>query len=104
MDSPAISVLMPVFNGSEHLSAAIRSVLRQSFPDFELLILDDGSSEPIQDIVAGFEDDRITFWRRENRGLGATLNELAGRARAPILARIDADDICEPSRFADQYA
>ncbi len=106
MASPAISVAMSVYNGGEFLAEAIESVLGQSFGDFEFLILDDGSSDSSPAMIERYalRDARIVPIIRENRGLIASLNQLVETARAPILARMDADDICEPQRFIRQHA
>jgi glycosyltransferase involved in cell wall biosynthesis len=104
MRVPAISVAMSVYNGERFLAEAVESVLAQSFGDFEFLILDDGSSDATPQIVQDFaaRDSRVRLIVRENRGLIASLNELIAEARAPLIARMDADDICMPERFARQ--
>ncbi|KQM18682.1 glycosyltransferase [Novosphingobium sp. Leaf2] len=104
MPTPAISVAMSVYNGERFLAAAIESVLAQDFTDFEFLILDDGSTDATAAIVRGYaaNDARIRPIVRENRGLVASLNELIDAARAPIVARMDADDICRADRFGKQ--
>ncbi|MBB4612986.1 glycosyltransferase [Novosphingobium taihuense] len=97
---------MSVFNGARFLDAAIASVRRQTFADFEFLILDDGSTDGSVDIVRhhAAQDPRIRLIARENRGLIASLNELLGHARAPLFARMDADDVCRQDRLARQVA
>lgn len=104
--APSLSVAMSVYNGERFLAAAIDSVLAQTWRDFEFLILDDGSTDGtariLADAAAG--DPRIRVIARENCGLIASLNELVEAARAPIIARMDADDICEQDRFARQLA
>lgn len=104
ISSPAITVATSVYNGARYLDAAIVSVLSQSFRNFEFLILDDGSTDESRAIADGFasRDDRIRVISRENRGLVASLNQLFAEARAPLIARFDADDICKPDRFARQ--
>lgn len=104
--SPAISVAMSVYNGERFLEAAIASVLAQTFADFEFLILDDGSTDGSRAIISDFagRDARIRPVFRENRGLIASLNQLLETARAPLIARMDADDICLPDRFEKQIA
>ena len=104
--SPAITVAMSVYNGERFLAAAIDSVLGQSFSNFEFLILDDGSTDATASILRCYEraDPRVRPIIRENRGLVASLNELLAVARAPIVARMDADDICRPNRFERQIA
>ncbi len=103
---PAITVAVSVYNGAAYLAPAIKSVLAQDFADFELLLLDDGSSDESRAIAASYaaRDPRITLISRENRGLVASLNELLDRASAPLVARFDADDICAPQRLGLQKA
>ena len=102
--TPAISVVMPVYNAAAFLEAAIDSVLAQTMGDFEFLIIDDGSTDGSPDIIRRYDDPRIRFVTRENRGAVATRNELGALARAPYLAVMDADDICLPDRLEKQYA
>ena len=73
-----ISVLMPVFNGGKYLSAAVESILGQTFRDFEFLVLDDGSTDSTLRILneCAAKDQRLRIFSRENRGLVASLNEL----------------------------
>lgn len=106
LSAPRISVAMSVYNGERFLAAAIESVLAQSFVDFEFLILDDGSRDASPAIAARYaqRDPRVRLITRENRGLVASLNELLNLARAPLVARMDADDVCLPERFARQIA
>jgi hypothetical protein len=106
MSTPAISVVMSVYNGDRFLAEAIDSVLSQTFADFEFLILDDGSSDGSRAIITAraADDRRIRPIVRENRGLVASLNQLLDEARAPLAARMDADDVCHPERFARQFA
>lgn len=104
MPAPAIAVAMSVYNAERFLDEAVASVRAQTFADFEFLIVNDGSSDGSAAILArhAAEDSRIKVFARENRGLVASLNELVVAARAPLIARMDADDICEPERFARQ--
>ena len=104
--APSLSVVMSVYNGERFLAAAIESVLAQTWGDFEFLILDDGSRDGTARILADAagRDPRIRVIARENRGLIAALNTLLAEARAPLVARMDADDIALPERFARQMA
>lgn len=105
MPSPAISVLMSVFNGAPFVGEAVGSVVRQTFGDFELLILDDGSTDGGGAIIAGFaaRDSRIRVLRNErNRGLSYCRNRLMGEAAGTYLALMDADDICLAARLGAQ--
>lgn len=106
MPPPAISVAMSVYNGERFLAQAVQSILDQTFADFEFLILDDGSTDATPSILGEYaaKDPRLRPIIRENRGLVASLNELLRAARAPIIARMDADDISKPQRLAKQIA
>lgn len=106
MPTPAITVAMSVYNGERFLALAIESVLAQDFRDFEFLIVDDGSTDNSPRIIHDHAeaDPRIRPILRENRGLIASLNEMIEVAQAPIIARMDADDICRADRFSKQVA
>lgn len=103
---PPLTVAMSVFNGAAYLPAAIESVLAQTFSDFEFLVLDDGSADASRAIAESYaaRDSRIRVISRTNRELVTSLNELFAEARAPLVARFDADDICMPDRFERQLA
>jgi|GEM_PF-729059 len=103
MSNPAVTVLMPAFNAGRFIAASIRSVLAQDFEDFELLVIDDGSTDETARIAEGFRDKRIRLIRNAgNQGLVATLNQGLREARASLVARQDADDLCRRDRFARQ--
>lgn len=95
---------MSVYNAERFLDEAISSIRAQTYDTFEFLIVNDGSSDRSRAIIDSHaaNDDRIVAIHRENRGLIDSLNELLGRARAPIVARMDADDVALPTRFAEQ--
>ncbi len=100
---PEISVLLPVRDGARTLALAMASVLAQSFGDFELLVLDDGSVDASPDIALGFGDPRVRLLRDGvKRGLAARLNQGIDAAKGRYIARMDADDVCFPERFAHQ--
>lgn len=105
-ETPPLSVIMSVYNGERFLRPAIDSILAQTFAHFEFIILDDGSRDATQQIIADYaqRDSRVRPIIRENRGLVASLNQLLAESRAPLVARMDADDICHPERFARQIA
>jgi hypothetical protein len=104
LDRPAISVAMSVYNNAPFLRPAIDSILAQSFGDFEFLIVNDGSTDGSAEIIDSYaaRDARIRPIHQENRGLVASLNRLIEEARAPLIARMDGDDICRADRFALQ--
>lgn len=95
---------MPVFNTERYLLKALQSVREQSFSSFELVVIDDGSSDGSTRILEQFaaQERRMRLIRRENRGLIATRNELLAASRAPLLAWMDSDDMSLPERLAQQ--
>lgn len=100
---PKISVLMPAFNAGTYIREAIDSILVQTFTDFEFLIIDDGSTDNTLALIKSYSDPRIKVVSRPNKGLIDTLNEGLQLARANLVARFDADDICLPARLEEQY-
>ncbi|MEQ8554262.1 MAG: glycosyltransferase [Cyclobacteriaceae bacterium] len=101
--NPAISVLLTFYNEEKYLSKAIQSILDQSFRNFELILVNDGSSDSSDAIVKSFQDDRIVYIEQENLGLSRALNNGLSRARGKYIARMDADDIAFPNRLQVQY-
>jgi glycosyltransferase involved in cell wall biosynthesis len=99
----AVSVLMSVYNGEKYVAEAINSILNQFFTDFEFIIIDDGSTDKSSSIIESYKDERIIAIQQENRGLSASLNAGLRIARGKYIARMDADDISLPERFATQY-
>ncbi|MFM7374407.1 MAG: glycosyltransferase family 2 protein, partial [Chthoniobacterales bacterium] len=92
MSNPAVTVLMPAFNAGRFIAASIRSVLAQDFEDFELLVIDDGSTDGTAAVIENFRDKRIRLLRNEtNCGLVETLNKGLREARGTWVARQDAD-------------
>jgi glycosyltransferase involved in cell wall biosynthesis len=101
--TPLISVLMPVYNNAAFLGQSIRSILDQTFEDFELIILDDGSTEPVWDVIDTFQDPRLVRLRHPtNVGLPGSLNHCLDAARGTYFARQDSDDVSLPTRFDSQ--
>jgi len=101
---PIISVVMPVYNGEKHLAEAIESILLQTCDDFELIMIDDGSTDGSLAILRQYEkrDARIKLISRENRNLATTLNDSIDLAQGVWIARMDQDDIALPHRFETQ--
>src|SRR5262245_53821277 len=105
MNVPRVSVLLPCRNGARTLELALRSILAQSFTEFELLLLDDGSTDESAAIASRFNDSRIRiFGDGMHRGLSLRLNEGVSRARGQYVARMDADDVSFPCRLERQVA
>ena len=100
---PLVSVLMPVYNCESFIREAIQSVLNQTFTDFELLIIDDCSTDTTLDIIKSFSDPRIVLIEKaRNSGYTDSLNHGILLAKGTYIARMDGDDICMPERFAKQ--
>lgn len=103
INNPKLTVLMPAYNAGKYIHEAISSVLDQSFTDFELLIINDGSTDDTEKIICSFNDRRIVLLSQENKGVAAALNLGLSNARSQYIARFDADDICYPNRLKIQY-
>lgn len=99
-----VTVLMSVYNEERYLDEAIRSILNQTFTDFEFIIINDGSTDGTLDILRKYEqvDSRILVHNQANRGLTASLNRGGELANGKYIARMDADDISTPNRLERQ--
>lgn len=103
MHDAKITVLMPCYNAADYIADAIRSVLAQTFRNFELLIVNDGSNDDTAERVRSFNDDRIILIEQPQLGIAAALNNGLKHARTDYIARFDADDICFADRLEKQY-
>ncbi len=100
---PELSILMPVYNGARYIKPAIESLLHQTFTDFELVVVDDGSTDQSHEILASFSDPRIRVLRNDcNRGIVYSRNRALSEARGRYIAPFDADDIAHPRKFERQ--
>ena len=100
---PKVSVIMPAYNAEQYIEEAIDSILKQTFTDFELIILNDCSRDSTEEIIRSFWDPRIVYLKNEkNMGVAGTLNRGLAAACGEYVARMDADDIALPERFALQ--
>lgn len=97
-----ISVLLPVYNGEKYIKSSVNSVLNQTFKDFELVIIDDGSEDNTSEIIKGFNDNRIKYFRTKHNGTSAALNYGIKKCRYEWIARIDSDDLNIPERLEKQ--
>ena len=104
MTIPTVSVLMGVWNGASRVREAVESVLRQTLRDLELIVVDDGSTDATPAILASIADPRLRIEPRPHGGLTAALNAALELARAPLVARLDADDVAMPERLERQRA
>src|SRR5688572_11820056 len=101
--SPVVSVIMPVYNCSEYVHDAIESILGQTFTDFELIIIDDASTDNTKQVVKSFADPRINLIEKsDNSGLSSSLNMGIDIAKGEFIARMDGDDISLPERLQKQ--
>ena len=102
-DLPLVTVAMPVYNAGKYLRLAVMSIVNQTFTSWELLIIDDGSTDDALKSIEDIDDARIRILRDgKNRGLAARLNECIDMARGQYLARMDQDDVSYPERFTCQ--
>ncbi|MCM8528572.1 MAG: glycosyltransferase [Lentisphaeraceae bacterium] len=96
-----VTFLLPVYNGEKYLKEALESIQHQTFIDFEVLVINDGSTDSTQVIIDAFisSDKRFRCISRENKGLIKTLNEGLDEIKTKYIARMDADDVCHPQRL-----
>lgn len=105
MNHPLISVIIPVYNQADFLAHAVQSVLDQTYPLFEIIVVDDASPDHTPEVVRSFRDDRIRYIRHEeNRHLAASRNTGIHAARGEIIALLDADDYFHPQKLAAHAA
>lgn len=100
---PKISVVLPVYNGANYLKEAIESILRQTFSDFELIIVNDGSTDNSLQIINEYIDPRIILINQPNKGFPESLNIAIASCSGKYIARMDQDDISLPHRLMEQY-
>ena len=101
---PLITVLLPVYNGFKYLDEAMKSILNQTFQNFEFIIIDDGSTDDSVKIIKSYDDNRIRLVEnRNNPGQSETLNKGLSLTRGKYIARMDQDDISMPERLKKQF-
>jgi glycosyltransferase involved in cell wall biosynthesis len=103
MSGPSVSVCVPTYNGAAFIAQTIQSVLDQSFSDFELIIVDDASTDGSAEVIAGFKDGRLRYIRHEqNQGAAATWNHAVSLAEAPLVKLLCHDDTITPDCLGRQ--
>jgi glycosyltransferase involved in cell wall biosynthesis len=100
----SLSVVLPVRDGERYVRDAVESVLAQTYDDFELVVVDDGSRDATPRILAGFADERLRVLRQDPAGLVAALGRGLAESSGELVARMDADDISLPTRLERQLA
>lgn len=103
MTTVPVTVLMPAYNVERYIREAIDSVLCQTFTDFELLIVNDGSLDGTEGIIRSYADPRVVLLNQPNGGVSHALNTGLRHAKGRYIARFDADDICYPDRLRQQF-
>lgn len=102
-NNPKVSVLVPVYNAERFIADTISAVLKQTYEDFELILLDDNSTDNTAEIIRSFDDKRIIYEKNEkNLGISASRNKLINMAKGEYIAVLDHDDICLPKRLEMQ--
>ena len=103
--NPIISVILPVYNAEKYIEEAINSILEQTYQNFELIIINDGSSDNSVNVINQYEkNNKVKIVNQENQGLIFTLNKGIDLAKGQYIARMDADDIAHPERFEKQLS
>jgi len=102
---PKVSVIIPLYNRKKHIYSCIQSILNQSFKDYELIVLDDGSTDGSDEIVSSFKESVVHLFKNDvNKGISYTRNRLNNLASGEYIAVLDSDDLAEPDRLEKQVA
>lgn len=102
METKLVTIIMPAYNGGRFIKQAIESVLAQTYPHWELIVVDDGSTDATADIVSGHKDSRIVYVHQENHGQAAALNRGLELARGTYITTLDVDDWYTPNSLQDR--
>src|ERR1700752_5362711 len=102
MKEPEISVIIPVYNAEKYIREAVESILHQTYTDFEVLLIDDGSTDNSAKVIAEIKDPRIVYIKQDNAGMAAALNKGITFCKGKFIARQDADDVAHATRFEKQ--
>lgn len=102
MNNPIVTILMPVYNGALYLREAMDSIFAQSFTEFEVLVINDGSTDNTLTILQSYNDERLRIISQQNAGVSAALNRGLLEAKGYYIARVDSDDVCAPNRIEKQ--
>ena len=102
LGTPRVTVAMITYNHEQYVAEAISSILGQTYRDFELVIVDDGSTDRTPEVIRNFRDERIRYVRQENQGPSAARNTALREAHGEFIAQMSGDDVAEPNRLARQ--
>jgi len=101
---PLVSIITPVYNGADYIGQTIESVLAQDYPNFELVIINDGSTDSTKEVISRYEDQRIRYFYQENAGMSNALNHAVRQARGQYIMPLDADDMMTADFIAAHLA
>ncbi len=106
MDKPLVSVVLPVYNAEQYIEEALLSVINQTWTNLEVIVIDDGSTDNTASLISAVMkiDQRVKLVQLQRGGIVTALNQGVARAKGEYIARMDADDICHPERFAKQIS
>jgi len=104
VENPTVSVIIPAYNQANFIGKAIESVLRQTYQDFEIIVIDDGSTDNTEEITRGFKDKRVKYIKKykKNRGISVARNIGIKTARGKYIALLDSDDEWLPEKLDKQ--
>ncbi|HBA37311.1 MAG TPA: hypothetical protein DCY94_01180, partial [Firmicutes bacterium] len=97
MDSTLISIIIPTYNGEKHISKCIDSILKQTYSNFELIVVNDGSSDETEGVIRQIEDSRIRLYTTENHGVSYARNYGIDKAKGRFILFVDDDDYIDPN-------
>src|SRR5690606_25848964 len=97
MMTPYFSVVISLYNKEKHIQSTIESVLKQTFVDFEIIIVNDGSTDNSEVVAKSFRDKRICYYHQENKGASGARNAAISKANGTYIALLDADDLWAPN-------
>ncbi len=90
-----ISIIVPMYNSEKHIKKCLESILNQTYEDFELLLINDGSTDITESIIKKYDDDRIKYYKNENQGIGKARNYGIEKSKGEYIVFIDSDDYVE---------
>ncbi|MEQ9412629.1 MAG: glycosyltransferase family A protein, partial [Cyclobacteriaceae bacterium] len=103
LSTSRLTIIMPAYNAAKYIGEAVESILNQTFPDFQLWIIDDGSTDGTRQVIEEIDDVRLSkIYHNENRGRVEVVNEAISKIQTEFFTITDADDVSHPSRLEKQ--